>query len=145
MRARPSAAIRDLPLMFGTAADTSPDFAMARSKAASVDGLFHFLTACCQPGSSNLSPFAVRIRSGGGARLLPPRRLAFSVRLNGEVNFCKTRKAGRPATGKTPAAPLRLPEKVSEQIEAWSRKQGDAPTRCKAIRPLVELGLKVKK
>jgi hypothetical protein len=53
-------------------------------------------------------------------------------------------KRGRPATGKTPTATLRLPEHLSYQIEAWSRKQSDRPTRSEAIRRLVELGLKVK-
>jgi hypothetical protein len=50
-------------------------------------------------------------------------------------------KRGRPATGKTPTATLRLPEQLSEQIEVWSRKQSDAPTRSEAIRRLVEIGL----
>jgi len=53
-------------------------------------------------------------------------------------------KRGRPATGKTPTATLRLPEHLSDQIEAWSRKQSDVPKRSEAIRRLIEIGLKAK-
>jgi hypothetical protein len=54
---------------------------------------------------------------------------------------------GRPKKqgGVDPVSAVRLPEHLSDQIESWSRKQSDAPTRSEAIRRLVELGLKVKK
>jgi Arc/MetJ-type ribon-helix-helix transcriptional regulator len=51
-------------------------------------------------------------------------------------------KRGRPATGKTPTATLRLPDQLRDQIEAWSKKQSDRPKRSEAIRRLVEIGLK---
>jgi Arc/MetJ-type ribon-helix-helix transcriptional regulator len=41
-----------------------------------------------------------------------------------------------------PTTTLRLPEKLSEQIDAWAHKQPDAPGHSEAIRRLVELGLK---
>jgi metal-responsive CopG/Arc/MetJ family transcriptional regulator len=54
-------------------------------------------------------------------------------------------KRGRPATGKTPTITLRIPDHLSDQIEAWSRKQRVVPKRSEAIRRLVEIGLKAKK
>jgi Arc/MetJ-type ribon-helix-helix transcriptional regulator len=43
-----------------------------------------------------------------------------------------------------PSTTLRLPERLSEQIDAWAHKQADAPGHSEAIRRLVELGLTVK-
>jgi hypothetical protein len=56
----------------------------------------------------------------------------------------KKRGRGRPATGKTPTASLRLPEILADKIDAWSLGQPDQPLRSEAIRRLVELGLKAK-
>jgi Arc/MetJ-type ribon-helix-helix transcriptional regulator len=56
----------------------------------------------------------------------------------------RQKKRGRPATGKMPTTTLRLPEKLSEQIDAWAHKQADGPGHSEAIRRLVELGLKAK-
>jgi len=44
-----------------------------------------------------------------------------------------------------PTTTLRLPESLSEQINAWANKQADTPGHSEAIRRLVELGLKTKK
>jgi hypothetical protein len=57
----------------------------------------------------------------------------------------RQKKRGRPATGKMPTTTLRLPEALSEKIDAWACKQTDAPGHSEAIRRLVELGLKTKK
>jgi hypothetical protein len=54
------------------------------------------------------------------------------------------RRPGRPATGKTPMASLRLPDALADQIDAWARGQADEPGRSEAIRRLIELGLTVK-
>jgi hypothetical protein len=43
-----------------------------------------------------------------------------------------------------PSTTLRLPESLSEQINAWAHKQADKPVHSEAIRRLVELGLKAK-
>jgi hypothetical protein len=56
----------------------------------------------------------------------------------------RQKKRGRPATGKMPSTTLRLPENLSEQIDAWAHEQSDAPGHSEAIRRLVELGLKSK-
>jgi hypothetical protein len=53
--------------------------------------------------------------------------------------------AGRPATGSDPSRTFRLSDEFMASLDAWSRKQSDAPTRSEAIRRLVELGLKAKK
>jgi Arc/MetJ-type ribon-helix-helix transcriptional regulator len=54
------------------------------------------------------------------------------------------KKRGRPATGKDPLTALRLPPRLTKEIEAWAAKQDDEPNRSEAIRRLVELGLKAK-
>jgi len=43
-----------------------------------------------------------------------------------------------------PTTTLRLPENLTEQIDAWADKQADAPGHSEAIRRLVELGLTIK-
>jgi hypothetical protein len=43
-----------------------------------------------------------------------------------------------------PTTTLRLPEKLSEQIDAWAHKQADTPGHSEAIRRLIEIGLKAK-
>ena len=43
-----------------------------------------------------------------------------------------------------PTTTLRLPERLSEQIDAWAHEQADAPGHSEAIRRLVGLGLTVK-
>jgi hypothetical protein len=53
-------------------------------------------------------------------------------------------KRGRPATGKTPTVTLRLPEVMTDKIDAWAGSQADEPARSEAIRRLIELGLKAK-
>jgi hypothetical protein len=53
----------------------------------------------------------------------------------------RQKKRGRPATGKMPTTTLRLPEKLSEQIDVWAASQDDEPGRSEAIRRLIELGL----
>jgi Arc/MetJ-type ribon-helix-helix transcriptional regulator len=44
-----------------------------------------------------------------------------------------------------PTTTLRLPETLSEKIDAWAHKQVDVPGHSEAIRRLLERGLKVKK
>jgi Ribbon-helix-helix protein, copG family len=52
------------------------------------------------------------------------------------------KKRGRPATGNDPLVSARLPQNVIDQIEGWATANG--LSRSKAIRRLVELGLKAK-
>ncbi len=52
-------------------------------------------------------------------------------------------KRGRPATGRDPFVGIRLPELLLKQIQLWSVEHR-ADSRSKAIRSLVELGLKAK-
>jgi hypothetical protein len=52
-------------------------------------------------------------------------------------------KRGRPATGRDPFVGIRLPALLLKQIQLWSVKHR-ANSRSKAIRSLVELGLKAK-
>ncbi len=52
-------------------------------------------------------------------------------------------KRGRPATGRDPFVGIRLPELLLKQIQLWSVEHR-AASRSKAIRSLVELGLKAK-
>jgi hypothetical protein len=54
-------------------------------------------------------------------------------------------RRGRPATGRDPVTAIRLSKKLRETVDNWADKQSDQPGRSKAIRRLVELGLKVKK
>jgi Arc/MetJ-type ribon-helix-helix transcriptional regulator len=53
-------------------------------------------------------------------------------------------KRGRPATGKTPTVTLRLPEAMTDKVDAWAGSQADEPARSEAIRRLIELGLEAK-
>jgi len=62
----------------------------------------------------------------------------------GKSIIVRQKKRGRPATGKMPSTTLRLPEELSDQIDAWAHKQADAPGHSEAIRRLVELGLRGK-
>jgi len=57
----------------------------------------------------------------------------------------KKRRPGRPATGKDPMVGVRMSEDLQEEIRAWAAKQEDNPALARAIRRLVELGLKAKK
>ena len=54
-------------------------------------------------------------------------------------------KRGRPATGKEPMVGVRMSKEFQDHIRAWAIKQPDNPPLARAIRRLVELGLKVKK
>jgi len=54
------------------------------------------------------------------------------------------KKSGRPATGRDPAVTIRLPQAVLDGVATWATKQDDGPNRSRAIRRLVELGLKAK-
>ena len=52
------------------------------------------------------------------------------------------KKRGRPATGKDPVVPVRLPVAVIKKIDVWGTKQlQPAQSRSEAIRRLVETGL----
>jgi hypothetical protein len=46
---------------------------------------------------------------------------------------------GRPATGRDPVIPVRMPAGLIAQVEAWAKKQ--ASSRSEAIRQLIEQGL----
>jgi hypothetical protein len=48
---------------------------------------------------------------------------------------------GRPATGHDPVSAVRLPEALTDEIDAWA-ENNDVPNRSEAIRRLVELALK---
>jgi hypothetical protein len=54
------------------------------------------------------------------------------------------RRPGRPATGKDPMVGVRMSEDLQEKIRVWAAKQKDNPPLARAIRQLVELGLKAK-
>jgi hypothetical protein len=54
------------------------------------------------------------------------------------------KKRGRPATGTSPTVGVRVPPKLSDQIEEWRATQRPIPSVPEAIRRLVELGLKAK-
>jgi len=54
----------------------------------------------------------------------------------------KKRARGRPATGKDPVVPVRMPKGLIDEVEAWARHQ--KTSRSDAIRRLVEVGLSVK-
>jgi hypothetical protein len=53
----------------------------------------------------------------------------------------KPKKRGRPATGKDPMLGFRAPPKLRRAIDAWRKHRPDRPSRSKAIRQLIELGL----
>ena len=52
------------------------------------------------------------------------------------------KRRGRPATGRDPVTAIRLSAEMRAAVDAWAAKQEDAPGRSKAIRRLVEIGLK---
>jgi hypothetical protein len=59
-----------------------------------------------------------------------------------KVNKGIPKKRGRPATGRDPVVPVRLPVDLIKRIDRWGRLQDEvAATRSKAIRSLVELAL----
>jgi hypothetical protein len=51
--------------------------------------------------------------------------------------------AGRPATGRDPCIVVRFPPVLTEAVDAWANRAGDAVTRSEAIRRLVERGLAI--
>jgi hypothetical protein len=53
----------------------------------------------------------------------------------------KSKKVGRPATGKGMQIGMRWHEPVLSMIDAWAARQADKPPRSEAIRRLVERGL----
>lgn len=52
------------------------------------------------------------------------------------------KRRGRPATGRDPVVPVRLPAEFIARIDNWGAKQA-AHSRSEAIRRLVEIGLSV--
>jgi hypothetical protein len=54
----------------------------------------------------------------------------------------KQKMRGRPATGQKPLLAFRASPELRAAIEAWAAKQPDKPGLSKAIRRLVEFGLK---
>jgi hypothetical protein len=61
-----------------------------------------------------------------------------------KVNKGIPKKRGRPATGRDPVVPVRLPVELIKTIDKWGRSQADlATSRSEIIRRLVELGLAV--
>ena len=52
------------------------------------------------------------------------------------------KKRGRPATGTGEPVMVRLQPKQLAKLDAWIRRQADAPTRPEAIRRLLERALK---
>jgi hypothetical protein len=52
------------------------------------------------------------------------------------------KKRGRPATGQDPTTSIRLSTELRTRIDEWAAQRPDKPTRTKAIRQLIELGLK---
>jgi hypothetical protein len=64
----------------------------------------------------------------------------FGKALNmGQSKLLRKKKPGRPQTGITPVTSIRLPPELVEQIHAWA---GRKTSRSKAIRWLVEIGLR---
>jgi Arc/MetJ-type ribon-helix-helix transcriptional regulator len=54
------------------------------------------------------------------------------------------KKRGRPATGQDPVSAVRLPTKLTAEVDGWARKH-DAPSRSEAIRRLVQMALKIER
>ena len=54
----------------------------------------------------------------------------------------KKRRRGRPATGITPMAGVRLEPDFRAEIEAWASEQDDKPSLAEAIRRLIRRGLR---
>jgi hypothetical protein len=53
------------------------------------------------------------------------------------------KKMGRPATGRDPIRTFRLSDEKVVEIDAWAARQPDKPSRSKALRRLIDLGMKV--
>jgi hypothetical protein len=53
------------------------------------------------------------------------------------------KKRGRPATGKDPLVAIRMPQELIDEIDAWAKRYANEG-RSRAIRRLVDLGLKAK-
>jgi hypothetical protein len=53
------------------------------------------------------------------------------------------KKMGRPATGRDPIRTFRLSDEKVAEIDAWAARQPDKPSRSKALRRLIDLGMKV--
>jgi hypothetical protein len=53
------------------------------------------------------------------------------------------KRMGRPATGQDPHISLRLPVEMIAAADAWAAQQPDKPSRSKALRRLIDLGMKV--
>jgi hypothetical protein len=54
----------------------------------------------------------------------------------------KPKKRGRPATGKDPMMGFRAPPELRRAIDEWRKRRPDRPSLAKAIRQLIERGLK---
>jgi hypothetical protein len=52
------------------------------------------------------------------------------------------KKIGRPATGQDPHISLRLPVEMIAAADTWAAQQPDKPSRSKALRRLIDLGIK---
>jgi hypothetical protein len=52
------------------------------------------------------------------------------------------KKRGRPATGNNPMLAFRAPPELRRAVDAWRKRQPNRPSRSKAIRQLIERGLK---
>jgi len=90
-----------------------------------------------QPGK-RLPPklFGIEIPFGHGA-------LLNLQRVGSVAAGCGT--PGRGAWPKDPLTALRLPPKLTKDIEAWAGDQEDEPNRSEAICRLVEIGLRAKR
>lgn len=71
-----------------------------------------------------------------------PHALAVLHSLMKKGIFVKQKTRGRPATGQKPLVGFRASPEMRIEIEKWAARQPDKPTLSKAIRRLVELGLK---
>ena len=63
--------------------------------------------------------------------------------MTSKINNVKNSKRGRPAV-ESEAVTVRMTVDALRIIDDWRRKQDDLPGRPKAIRRLVEIGLKAK-
>jgi hypothetical protein len=66
-----------------------------------------------------------------------------NIMVNQDKKIAK--KRGRPATGTNPTVGVRVPAKLSDQIEEWRAKQRPIPSVPESIRRLIEIALKVSK
>jgi hypothetical protein len=84
-----------------------------------------------------------RVRAG--AEVLASRRLAFMVTwFMAKATVVTKKKRGPPATGQGIQIGERWHPPEVQAIDAWIKSQGGNLTRGRAIRRLVELGLKAK-